>query len=448
MAIDIVILAAGQGTRMRSEMPKVLHTVSGKPMVQHVLDQANKITDAKVHLVVGHGGDQVRKALEGQDVNFVVQSEQLGTGHAVAQALPDLTVNSKVLILYGDVPLTPADLFQDLLDSVSESQMSLLTVNLENPTGYGRIVRENDTVKAIVEQKDASADQLLIQEINTGIMAVSQQHLSEWLPKLSSNNAQGEYYLTDIIAMASGQGIEITTAQPKFEQQVQGVNNRQQQAALERWNQRQLAEKLMIEGASLADPTRIDIRGSLSVGKDCFIDVNTVFEGDVTLADGVEIGPNCVIRSTSIGSGTRVEANSVIDGASIGENCSVGPFARIRPQSELKDNSKVGNFVETKKSVIGVGAKVNHLTYIGDTSVGSKANIGAGTITCNYDGVNKFKTEIGDGAFIGSNSSLVAPVSIGANAVVGAGSTITKDVEAGALSVARGKQITKSGWKK
>ncbi|WP_086479984.1 bifunctional UDP-N-acetylglucosamine diphosphorylase/glucosamine-1-phosphate N-acetyltransferase GlmU [Oceanospirillum sanctuarii] len=448
MAIDIVILAAGQGTRMRSNKPKVLHSIAGKPMVQHVLDQANLLEGAKVHLVVGHSAEQVREALEGQAINFVVQSEQLGTGHAVAQALPDLATDSKVLILYGDVPLTPVDLFEDLLNSVSDTQMSLLTVNLENPMGYGRIVRDNGVVKAIVEQKDASADQLLIQEINTGIMAVSQQHLSEWLPKLSSNNAQGEYYLTDIIAMAADQGIEIKTAQPQFEQQVQGVNNRQQQAELERWNQNQLAEKLMIEGASLADPSRIDIRGSLSVGKDCFIDINTVFEGDVTLADGVEIGPNCIITNSVIGAGTKVEANSVIDGASIAENCAIGPFARIRPASELKAGAKVGNFVETKKSVIGVGAKINHLTYIGDANIGSKVNVGAGTITCNYDGVNKFKTEIGDGAFIGSNSSLVAPVSIGANAVIGAGSTITKDVEADALSVGRGKQITKSGWKK
>ncbi len=448
MVTDIVILAAGQGTRMRSEKPKVLHTIAGKPMVQHVLDQAKKIAGARVHLVIGHGGEQVREALEGQDVNFVVQTEQLGTGHAVAQALPRLTENSKVLILYGDVPLTPADLFEDLLNSVSDTQMSLLTVNLENPTGYGRIVRHSGSVKAIVEQKDASPEQLLIQEINTGIMAVSQQHLSDWLPKLSSNNAQGEYYLTDIIAMAADQGIEIKTAQPQFEQQVQGVNNRQQQAELERWHQNQLAEKLMIEGASLADPSRIDIRGSLSVGKDCFIDINTVFEGDVTLADGVEIGPNCIITNSVIGAGTKVEANSVIDGASIAENCAIGPFARIRPASELKAGAKVGNFVETKKSVIGVGAKINHLTYIGDANIGSKVNVGAGTITCNYDGVNKFKTEIGDGAFIGSNSSLVAPVSIGANAVIGAGSTITKDVEADALSVGRGKQITKSGWKK
>ena len=448
MTTDIVILAAGQGTRMRSDKPKVLHTIAGKPMVQHVLDQARTLPDARIHLVIGHGGEQVRSALAGQDVNFVVQQEQLGTGHAVAQALDDLTADSKVLILYGDVPLTPGALFQDLLDQVNEQQMALLTVNLDNPTGYGRIVRENDQVTAIVEQKDADADQLAIQEINTGIMALSQPHLAKWLPQLSSNNAQGEYYLTDVIAMAASEGVAIRTAQPEFEQQVQGVNNRLQQAELERWHQQQLANQLMTEGASLADPSRIDIRGSLQVGRDCFIDINTLFEGEVTLADGVEIGPNCMIKNSVIGAGTKVEANSVIDGATIDENCAIGPFARIRPASELKAGAKVGNFVETKKSVIGEGAKVNHLTYIGDASIGAKANIGAGTITCNYDGVNKFKTEIGAGAFIGSNSSLVAPVSIGDNAVVGAGSTITKNVEADALAVGRGKQIVKSGWKK
>lgn len=448
MTTDIVILAAGQGTRMRSDKPKVLHTIAGKPMVQHVLDQARTLPGARIHLVVGHGGEQVRSALSGQDVNFVEQHEQLGTGHAVAQTLDDLTPGSKVLILYGDVPLTPGTLFQELLAEVNEQQMALLTVNLDNPGGYGRIVRENHQVTAIVEQKDADADQLAIQEINTGIMALSQPHLAKWLPQLSSNNAQGEYYLTDVIAMAAADNVVIRTPQPEFEQQVQGVNNRLQQAELERWHQQQLANQLMTEGVSLADPSRIDIRGSLQVGRDCFIDINTLFEGEVTLADGVEVGPNCMIKNSVIGAGTRVEANSVIDGATIDENCAIGPFARIRPASELKAGAKVGNFVETKKSVIGKGAKVNHLTYIGDATIGAKANIGAGTITCNYDGVNKFKTEIGAGAFIGSNSSLVAPVSIGDNAVVGAGSTITKNVEADALAVGRGKQIIKSGWKK
>jgi len=448
MVTDIVILAAGQGTRMCSDMPKVLHGIAGKPMVQHVLDQAKMLDNRRVHIVIGHGGDRVKEALAGQDVNFIVQQEQLGTGHAVAQALPYLTQGSQVLVLYGDVPLTPSVIFKNLLAQVNDQQMALLTVNLVNPNGYGRIVRDGaGLVTAIVEQKDANDEQLKIQEINTGIMALTQPQLAEWLPKLSSENAQGEYYLTDVIAMASKSGVAVKTAQPDFEQEVQGVNNRQQQAELERWYQRQLAEQLMIEGASLADPARIDIRGSLTVGRDCFIDINTLFEGDVVLGDGVQIGPNCVIKNSTLGANTQVDANSVIDGASIAESCSIGPFARIRPASELKAGAKVGNFVETKKSVIGVGAKVNHLTYIGDANIGAKVNIGAGTITCNYDGVNKFKTEIGDGAFIGSNSSLVAPVSIGANAVVGAGSTITKDVEADALAVGRGKQIAKAGWK-
>ncbi|WP_417596087.1 bifunctional UDP-N-acetylglucosamine diphosphorylase/glucosamine-1-phosphate N-acetyltransferase GlmU [Oceanospirillum sp.] len=449
MVTDIVILAAGQGTRMCSDMPKVLHGIAGKPMVQHVLDQAKMLDNRRVHIVIGHGGDQVKEALAGQDVNFIVQQEQLGTGHAVAQALPYLTQGSQVLVLYGDVPLTPSVIFKNLLAQVNDQQMALLTVNLVNPNGYGRIVRDGaGLVTAIVEQKDANDEQLKIQEINTGIMALTQPQLAEWLPKLSSENAQGEYYLTDVIAMASKSGVAIKTAQPDFEQEVQGVNNRQQQAELERWYQRQLAEQLMIEGASLADPARIDIRGSLTVGRDCFIDINTLFEGDVVLGDGVQIGPNCVIKNSTLGANTQVDANSVIDGASIAESCSIGPFARIRPASELKAGSKVGNFVETKKSVIGAGAKINHLTYIGDASIGAKVNVGAGTITCNYDGVNKFKTVIGDGAFIGSNSSLVAPVSIGTGAVVGAGSTITKDVEAGALAVGRGKQIAKVGWKK
>ena len=447
MVTDIVVLAAGQGTRMGSNKPKVLHTIAGKPMVQHVIDQAKKLTDTRIHLVIGHGADQVKEALAHETINFVYQSEQLGTGHAVAQALPYLTENSQVLILYGDVPLTPAVIFEKLLSQVAENQISLLTVNLDNPTGYGRIVRQAGKVAAIVEQKDATEEQRQIQEINTGIMAVPQKHLAQWLPELSSHNAQGEYYLTDIIAMAADAGIAIKTAQPEFEQEVQGVNNRLQQAELERWYQRQLADNLMMKGASLADPSRIDIRGSLTIGKDCFIDINTVFEGNVVLADNVQIGPNCMIKASVIGAGTKIEANSVIDGAIIAESCVVGPFARIRPASELKAGAKVGNFVETKKSVIGAGAKVNHLTYIGDADIGAKANIGAGTITCNYDGVNKFKTEIGEGAFIGSNSALVAPITIGANAVVGAGSTITKNVEPAALAVGRGKQITKPGWK-
>lgn len=448
MVTDIVILAAGQGTRMRSSKPKVLHPIAGKPMVQHVIDQAKTIPNSRIHLVVGHGAEQVKTALQGYDINYVYQHEQLGTGHAVAQALPFLADNSRVLILYGDVPLTPAALMSALLEPVSEQSMSLLTVTLNNPQGYGRIVRQQGNIAAIVEQKDASPEQLAITEVNTGIMAVSQALLAKWLPQLSSNNAQGEYYLTDVIAMAAAESIAVESLQPEYEQQVQGVNNRIQQAELERWYQLQLANELMLAGASLADPNRVDIRGQVQVGSDCNIDINVVFEGEVVLGDRVNIGPNCILRNCVIASGTVIEANSLIDQSTVAENCHIGPFARLRPQTELLAGAKIGNFVETKKSIIGVGAKVNHLTYIGDADIGAKANVGAGTITCNYDGVNKFKTVIGAGAFIGSNTSLIAPITIGAGAVVGAGSTISKDVEANALAVGRARQISKADWKK
>ncbi|OPX55675.1 UDP-N-acetylglucosamine pyrophosphorylase /glucosamine-1-phosphate N-acetyltransferase [Oceanospirillum multiglobuliferum] len=448
MITDIVILAAGQGTRMRSAKPKVLHPIAGKPMVQHVLDQVQTIPNTRIHLVVGHGAEQVQSALQGYDINYVYQHEQLGTGHAVAQALPFLTENSRVLILYGDVPLTPAALMATLLEPVSEQSMSLLTVTLNNPQGYGRIVRQNGNIAAIVEQKDASTEQLAITEVNTGIMAVSQVLLAKWLPQLSSNNAQGEYYLTDIIAMAAAEGVVIQGFQPEYEQQVQGVNNRVQQAELERWYQLQQAHELMLAGVTLADPNRVDIRGQVQIGSDCNIDINVIFEGTVVLGDRVSVGPNCVLKNCTIASGTSIEANSLIDQSIIAENCQIGPFARLRPQTELLAGAKIGNFVETKKSTIGVGAKVNHLTYIGDADIGAKANIGAGTITCNYDGVNKFKTVIGAGAFIGSNSSLVAPVTIGEGAVIGAGSTISKNVDANALAVGRARQISKADWKK
>jgi len=448
MITDIVILAAGQGTRMRSAKPKVLHTIAGKPMVEHVINQAQTIANSRIHLVVGHGAEQVQDALSGYELNFVTQTDQLGTGHAVAQALPHLTSGSRVLILYGDVPLTPAAVMIDMLEQVSSDNMSLLTVELADPQGYGRIVRTDGEISAIVEHKDASEAQRAIAEINTGIMAVSQQHLAQWLPALSCENAQGEYYLTDIIAMAANEGVSVVGRQPEFEQQVQGVNNRLQQAELERWHQLQLAENLMVNGASLADPNRIDIRGTLTTGNDCFIDFNTLFEGNVVLGNGVQVGPNCVLKNCTIADGTVIDANSIIDDSSVAENCLIGPFARLRPKTELQAGAKVGNFVETKKSVIGPGAKINHLTYIGDAEIGAKVNVGAGTITCNYDGINKFKTVVGAGAFIGSNSSLVAPITVGENAVIGAGSTITKNVDDAALSVARGRQISKANWNK
>lgn len=448
MITDIVILAAGQGTRMRSTKPKVLHTIAGKPMIEHVINQAQTLANSRIHLVVGHGAEQVQAALSEYNLNFVTQTEQLGTGHAVAQALPHLTPDSRVLILYGDVPLTPADVMAGMLEQVTTDSMSLLTVELADPQGYGRIVRTDNKITAIVEHKDASEVQRSIAEINTGIMAVSQQHLAKWLPALSCENAQREYYLTDIIAMAANEGTTVIGSQPDFEQQVQGVNNRLQQAELERWHQLQLAETLMVNGASLADPSRIDIRGTLTTGNDCFIDFNTLFEGNVVLGNSVQVGPNCVLKNCTIADGTVIDANSIIDDSSVAENCVIGPFARLRPKTELQAGAKVGNFVETKKSIIGPGAKINHLTYIGDAEIGAKVNVGAGTITCNYDGINKFKTVVGAGAFIGSNSSLVAPITVGENAVIGAGSTITKNVDDAALSVARGRQISKANWNK
>lgn len=449
MHTDVVILAAGQGSRMKSALPKVMHPLAGKPMLQHVIDTANQLSNIALHVVIGHGADRVRQQLTHQAVTIAMQEQQLGTGHAVAQALPACQAEGVVLILYGDVPLIQATTLQALLQQAQQGHLGVLTVELQDPTGYGRIVRNavRDVV-AIVEHKDANEQQRQIAEVNTGIMAVPSELLNSWLPQLSSENAQGEYYLTDIIAMAAEEGVRISAIQPATEQEVQGVNNRQQLAELERWYQRQEANRLMTAGVTLHDPARVDVRGQLTVGQDVVIDINCVFEGDVTLADGVVIGPHCVIRNSSIQQGTLIEAHSLIDGAKIGSNAVIGPFARIRPGTELADQTKIGNFVETKKAVIGKGSKVNHLSYIGDAQIGENSNIGAGTITCNYDGVNKSITEIGDGAFIGSNTSLVAPVKIGHEATIAAGSTITKDTPDGQLAVARAQQKLVSHWKR
>lgn len=448
MTTEVVILAAGKGTRMRSKLPKVLHQLAGRPMVGHVIDTAKKIQAGAIHVVIGHGAEQVQQNFADADLHWAIQSEQLGTGHAVAQAMPAVKADSIVLIAYGDVPLVTAETLSALVDAANENTLSLLTVYLDNPTGYGRIVRESGVITAIVEQKDANEEQLLINEVNTGILAVSAAKLNQWLPALSSNNAQGEYYLTDIIAMAVKDGMTVTAQHPQSAMEVEGANNRLQVAGLERFYQQQQAERLMTEGATLADPARIDIRGDLTIGQDIFIDVNCVFIGDVTIADDVTIGPNCVIENSTIGKGTVIKANSILENATVAENCDVGPFARLRPGSVLADKAKVGNFVETKKANIGEGSKVNHLTYIGDSNIGKGVNVGAGTITCNYDGVNKSTTNIGDGAFIGSNSSLVAPVNIGSNATVGAGSTISSDVADNQLGVARGKQKNLDSWKR
>ncbi|MDX1457782.1 MAG: bifunctional UDP-N-acetylglucosamine diphosphorylase/glucosamine-1-phosphate N-acetyltransferase GlmU [Marinobacter sp.] len=448
-SLHVVILAAGQGSRMKSALPKVLHRIAGKPMLHHVMDTARKLGAEGIHGVIGHGADQVKALTPAEDVQWALQEQQLGTGHAVAQALPALPDDARVLILYGDVPLTRAETLEALVSQVSEDSLGLLTVTLDNPDGYGRILRnEAGQVAAIVEQKDASEAQKAITEVNTGILAVSARHLKEWLPQLSNSNAQGEYYLTDIIAMAAEKGLKISVAQPANEYEVQGVNNRLQLAELERWYQRQEANRLMTEGATLADPSRVEVRGNLSIGQDVLIDINVVFEGNVALADNVSIGPNCVIRNATIGEGSHIEANSVIDGAEIGTEAQVGPFARLRPGTRLANRTKVGNFVETKKAEVGEGSKINHLSYVGDAILGRNVNVGAGTITCNYDGVNKYQTVMGDGVFVGSNTSLVAPVSLADDVTIGAGSTITRNVEAGELAVARGRQRNIDNWER
>lgn len=446
MELAVVILAAGKGTRMRSQLPKVAHPIAGRPMLSHVIDSARALDARRICVVYGHGGELVREQVPAPDAVWAEQAEQLGTGHAVAQAMPHVS-EEVVLILYGDVPLIRPDTLRDFVGRVALDRLALMTLEMDEPGAYGRIVRNAaGEVQAIVEFKDADDTQRAIREINTGILACPRAFLADALPKLSSNNAQGEYYLTDVIAMAVKAGLTVEAVQPQFAWEVDGVNDRVQLARLERIYQQVQAEQLMRAGVTVLDPARLDIRGTVQCGEDVVLDVNTVLEGDVNLAAGVRVGPNCLIRNSRIGAGTVVEANSIIDGADVGEACQIGPFARLRPGTEMAARGKVGNFVETKKTRIGPGSKVNHLTYLGDTELGSGVNVGAGTITCNYDGVNKARTEIGDNAFIGSNSSLVAPVTIGKDATVGAGSVITRDVEAGELAVARGKQRNISGW--
>ncbi|QBG36254.1 bifunctional UDP-N-acetylglucosamine diphosphorylase/glucosamine-1-phosphate N-acetyltransferase GlmU [Litorilituus sediminis] len=449
MSLSVVILAAGKGTRMRSSLPKVLHPVAEKPMVGHVIDSARQLGAENIYLVYGFGGEVLKQQIQGDDLTFVEQAEQLGTGHAVDQASPYLKDDENVLVLYGDVPLTKVSTLENLLAAKPEQGMALLTVHLANPTGYGRIVRsEANNVVGIVEQKDANPEQLAINEANTGILLANGGDLKRWLSGLSNDNAQGEYYLTDIIAMAHQEGKTIATAHPETEIEVEGANNRVQLAALERAYQARIAEELMIAGASLRDPARIDVRGKLAVGSEVSIDINCIFEGNVSLADGVSIGANCIIKNTTIGENVVIKPNSVIEDSVIEAECSVGPFARIRPDTLMKRDSHIGNFVETKKTTLGEGTKAGHLTYLGNSDIGSKVNIGAGTITCNYDGVNKSTTTIGDNAFIGSNSSLVAPVTVGKLATVGAGSVISKDVADEELAIARGKQRNLAGWQR
>ncbi|KVC54855.1 bifunctional UDP-N-acetylglucosamine diphosphorylase/glucosamine-1-phosphate N-acetyltransferase GlmU [Burkholderia pseudomultivorans] len=445
--MNIVILAAGTGKRMRSALPKVLHPLAGRPLLSHVIATARTLQPSRLVVVVGHGAEQVQAAVAAPDVQFAVQAEQLGTGHAVRQALPLLDPAQPTLVLYGDVPLTRASTLHRLADAARDGRYGILTVTLDDPTGYGRIVRDAaGFVTRIVEQKDASPDELKIAEINTGIIVTPTAQLSMWLGALKNENAQGEYYLTDVVELAIEAGFEVVTAQPDEEWETLGVNSKAQLAELERIHQRNVADALLADGVTLADPARLDVRGTLRCGRDVSIDVNCVFEGDVTLADDVTIGANCVIRNASIGAGARIDAFTHIDGAELGAHTVIGPYARLRPGAQLADEAHVGNFVEVKNAVIGHGSKANHLTYIGDADIGARVNIGAGTITCNYDGANKFRTVIEDDVFVGSDTQLVAPVRVGRGVTIAAGTTVWKDVADGMLALNEKTQTAKSGY--
>ena len=448
MSLGIVILAAGQGTRMKSSLPKVLHTLGDRALLQHVIDTARRMDPARIVVVYGHGGERVRDAIPGDDLVWAEQAEQLGTGHAVAQAMPALEDVDQVLVLYGDVPLITEATLQRLMACAGDG-FGLLTVTLDDPSGYGRVEREEGgEVRCIVEQKDASDEQLSICEVNTGIMLLPRNRLQDWLGRLGNDNAQGEYYLTDVLAMAVGEGMSVAVAQPDDPVEAEGVNNKLQLAALERALQRRQAEALMRDGLTLRDPSRFDLRGWLTHGQDCVLDVNVVIEGEVVLGEGVQVGANTVLRNCTVHDGVQILENCVIEEAEIGRESRVGPFSRLRPGARLLGNNHVGNFVEIKKSEVGEGSKVNHLTYIGDSGIGTGVNIGAGTITCNYDGANKHRTIIGDNAFIGSNAALVAPVRIGEGATIGAGSVIGKDAPAGQLTLTRARRVTIEGWQR
>ena len=454
--MEVVILAAGKGTRMNSSSPKVLHEIGGRPMLSHVISTALELKPNKIHIVVGFGADQVATKIEDEfpdvPVNWVTQSEQLGTGHALQQALPDINTDSDdnpVLVLFGDVPFIREETLSAMLLESQAGQLSLLTFEANPPAGFGRIIRDSDgSVTAIVEERDASVAQKLIGEVNSGIMAIPAQALPSWLRSLGNNNDQGEYYLTDIIALAHSQGVAIRALMAQDEMEVMGVNDKVQLALLERHLQKTIANDLMKDGVTLRDPARIDVRGTLHCGKDVVVDVNSVFEGEVSLGDGVSIGPNCVIKNARIAAGTVILAGTNIEDAEIGPQASIGPLARLRPGTRLGANTKIGNFVETKNAIIGDGSKANHLAYLGDVELGSGCNIGAGTIVCNYDGVNKHKTKLGDNVFIGSNSVLIAPVKLADNAFVAAGSAVTSDVPSDSLAVARVKQRVIAGWKR
>lgn len=449
MKLEVVILAAGQGTRMYSDTPKVLHDLGGKPLLGRVVDVAESLDTAAIHVVYGHGGERVREAIGANEFNWVLQAEQKGTAHAMMQALPRVDDQACVLVLYGDVPLIQAQTLRELTSATDGKGLAILTAELADPSGYGRIIRDDrGRVMKIVEHKDANQDELSVQEINTGFLAAPAGKLKSWLAQVQNDNTQDEYYLTDVVAIAVKEGADIVTRNPSVAWEIMGVNSNADLAQLERTYQQQQAQALMAQGVTLRDPARFDLRGELEVGRDVVIDINVIFEGKVSLADGVHIGPNNVIRSSTIGGGTEILSNCVIEESIVGKNCRIGPFARLRPRLRIDDHAHIGNFVEIKKSDIGEGSKVNHLSYVGDTTVGKNVNIGAGTIVCNYDGANKHRTIIGDNAFIGSDTQLVAPVTVGEGATIGAGSTITKDVPAGELTLSRAKEKTLLGWKR
>ncbi|KOE52754.1 bifunctional UDP-N-acetylglucosamine diphosphorylase/glucosamine-1-phosphate N-acetyltransferase GlmU [Aggregatibacter actinomycetemcomitans] len=447
-ALSVVILAAGKGTRMYSDLPKVLHPIAGKPMVKHVIDTAKQLGARNIHLVYGHGGDLIQQRLAGEPVNWVLQTEQLGTGHAMQQAAPFFADDENILMLYGDAPLITKDTLEKLIAAKPDNGIALLTVVLDNPTGYGRILRENGNVVGIVEQKDANVEQLNIQEVNTGVMVSDGASFKKWLAQLDNNNAQGEYYMTDVIALANRDCCQVAAVQAVDLMEVEGANNRLQLTALEQYFQQKQARELLLAGVMLLDPNSFKLRGELSHGKDVEIDMNVILNGKVRLGNRVKIGAGCVLTNCDIGDDVEIKPYSVLEDASVGANAAIGPFSRLRPGADLAENTHVGNFVEIKKAYIGKGSKVNHLTYVGDAEIGKDCNIGAGVITCNYDGANKFKTTIGDNVFVGSDSQLVAPVTIESGATIGAGSTIRYDVKRDELVTTRVPQKHVQGWER
>ena len=449
MNLSIIILAAGQGTRMRSARPKVLHPLAGRPLLAHVVDTARALQGTDIHVVIGHGAEQVKAALPDSDIQWVLQAEQLGTGHAVAQAMPTIPDGNTVLVMYGDVPLVCRETLEPLCSLAGQGMAALLTAELDDPAGYGRILHHADgSICGIVEEKDASAAERALQEINTGFIAAPAARLRGWVEALDSNNAQGEFYLTDVIARAVAEGTSVRGVMADDISEVLGINDRKQLAVQERCYQLRQAERCLQAGVTLADPARFDLRGELVAGEDVLIDINAVLEGSIVLGNRVSIGPNVLMRNVTVGDDVTILANCVIEDAEIGSGSRIGPFARLRPETRLSTNTHIGNFVEIKKSDVGVGSKVNHLSYIGDTTIGADVNIGAGTITCNYDGANKHRTVIGDHVFIGSDTQLVAPVEVKEGATIGAGSTITRDVQANELTMSRVPQKTHTGWKR